>query len=152
MEDSKASKDLSMAVEAWRDRDLSEEPIKYMYVDGTLFSMRVNRSVSKVPILVVIGVTAAGHRTILAVQAGGKESATTWRELFKDIKRRGLDAAQVELGITDGLPGLEKVFLEEFPNSAVQRCQILGCPRMDHKFIFAAIVVFHHTEKSVDCE
>ncbi len=84
--------------------------------------MRVNRSVSKVPILVVIGVTAAGHRTILAVQAGDKESATTSRERFKDIKRPGLDAGQVELGIMDGLPGLEKVFLEEFANSAVQRC------------------------------
>jgi putative transposase len=60
----------------------------------------------------------------LAVQSGDKESATTWRELFKDIKRRGLDPGRVVLGIMDGLPGLEKVFLEEFPNARVQRCQI----------------------------
>ena len=61
---------------------------------------------------------------MLAVQSGDKESASTWRELFKDIKRRGLDSARVVLGIMDGLPGLEKVFLEEFPNAKVQRCQV----------------------------
>jgi len=76
--------------------------------------------VKKVAVLVVIGVTLAGHRTVLAVQAGDKESASTWRELFKDIKRRGLDSGQVVLGIMDGLPGLEKVFSEELPNARVQ--------------------------------
>jgi len=73
---------------------------------------------------VVIGVTEAGCRTILAVQSGDKESAAIWRELFKDIKGRGLDPSRIVLGIMDGLPGLEKVFREEFPNAKVQRCQI----------------------------
>lgn len=124
MEVSNASKELSRAVEAWRERDLSSESIKYMYVDGTLFSMRVDGSVDKVPVLVVIGVTEEGYRTVLAVQSGDKESAAIWREFFKDIKRRGLDSRKVVLGIMDGLPGLEKVFLEEFPNARVQRCQV----------------------------
>ena len=124
MEVSNASRELSQAVETWRERDLSEEPIKYMYVDGTLFSMRIDGSVEKVPVLVVIGVREDGYRTILAVQSGDKESASNWRELFKDIKRRGLDSSRVALGIMDGLPGLEKVFLEEFTNAKVQRCQI----------------------------
>ena len=124
MEVSNGSRELSHAVEAWRGRDLSSEPIKYMYVDGTLFSMRVHGSVEKVPVLVVIGVTEEGYRTVLAVQSGDKESAGTWRELFKDTKKRGLDPSRVVLGIMDGLPGLEKVFLEEFPNARVQRCQI----------------------------
>ena len=124
MEVSHASKNLSRAVEAWRERNLSGESIKYMYVDGTLFSMRVEGSVEKVPVLVVIGVTQEGYRTVLAAQSGDKESAPTWRELFKDIKRRGLDATRVVLGIMDGLPGLERIFKEEFPNAKVQRCQI----------------------------
>jgi putative transposase len=124
MEVSNASRELTRSVEAWRERDLASEPIKYMYVDGTLFSMRIDGSVEKVPILVVIGVTEEGYRTILAVQSGDKESASTWRELFKDIKRRGLDPSRIILGIMDGLAGLEKVFLEEFPNAKVQRCQI----------------------------
>ena len=86
--------------------------------------MRIHGSVEKVSVLVVIGVTKDGYRMVLAVQSGDKESAVNWRELFKDTKRRGLDPTQVVLGIMDGLPGLEKVFLEEFPNARVQRCQI----------------------------
>ena len=124
MEVSNASRELTQAVEAWRERDLSLEPIKYMYIDGTLFSMRIDGSVEKVPVLVVVGVTEKGHRTVLALQAGNKESAPVWRELFKDVKRRGLDPNQVRLGIMDGLPGLEKVFLEEFASAKVQRCQV----------------------------
>jgi putative transposase len=121
---SKCSAQLSEAVEAWRERDLTGEPIKYMFVDGTLFSMRIGRSVSKEPVLVAIGVTEAGCRTVLGLQAGDKESATSWRQLFKDLKRRGLDGSKVELGIMDGLSGLETVFRQEFPNARAQRCQV----------------------------
>lgn len=121
---SKASKQLTTAVESWRQRDLSAEPIKYMYVDGTLFSMRIDGSIEKVPVLVVIGVTESGYRTVLGLQSGDKESATSWREMFKDLKKRGLDASRVQLGIMDGLPGLERVFKEEFAMAKVQRCQV----------------------------
>ena len=121
---SKASKQLSKAVENWRERDLSVEPIKYMYVDGTLFSMRIDGSIEKVPVLVAIGVTEGGHRSVLGLQSGDKESATSWREMFKDLKSRGLDAGCIRLGIMDGLPGLERVFKEEFTKAKVQRCQV----------------------------
>lgn len=121
---SKASKELTGAVEQWRGRDLSGDPIKYLFMDGVIFSMRIEGSIEKVPVLVVIGVIENGQRRVLALQAGDKESAPTWRELFKDLKRRGLDATKVTLGVMDGLPGLEKVFEEEFPKGKVQRCQI----------------------------
>ena len=121
---SETSKELSRAVEQWRERDLSDESYKYIFVHRTLFSMRIDRSVEKVPVLVAIGVTEAGHRTVLGLQFGDKESASTWREFFKDLKRRGLNGAAVTLGVMDGLPGLERVFKEEFKGAKVQRCQI----------------------------
>jgi putative transposase len=121
---SKSSQKLTEAVETWRQRDLSAEPIKYMYVDGTLFSMRMDGSIEKVPVLVSIGVTETGHRTMLGLQSGDKESATNWREMFKDLKKRGLDGTRVQLGVMDGLPGLEHVFKEEFTRAKVQRCQV----------------------------
>jgi putative transposase len=121
---SKASSQLAEAVEAWRQRDLSVEPIKYMYLDGTLFSMRIEKTIEKVPVLVAIGVTEIGHRTVLGLQSGDKESATSWREMFKDLKKRGLDASRIQLGVMDGLPGLERVFKEEFTKAKVQRCQV----------------------------
>jgi len=121
---SKANKELTAGVEKWRKRDLSREQIKYIFVDGVIFKMRLKYSVENVPVLAAIGVTANGTKLVLGLQSGDKESATNWREFFKDLKSRGLDGTLVQLGIMDGLSGLEKVFEEEFPNAKVQRCQV----------------------------
>lgn len=121
---SKANKELTSGVEKWRTRDLSKEQIKYIFVDGVIFKMRLKYSVENVPVLAAIGVTEDGTKLVLSLQSGDKESATNWREFFKDLKSRGLDGTSVQLGIMDGLPGLEKVFGEEFPNAKVQRCQV----------------------------
>ncbi len=86
--------------------------------------MRIKKSVENTPVLVAIGVTEEGIKLVIGLQMGDKESATNWREFFKDLKGRGLNAFNIKLGIMDGLPGLEKVFKEEFPNAKVQRCQV----------------------------
>lgn len=114
---------LTRSVEKWRIRPITEE-IKYLYLDGTNFKMRVSGSIELVPVLVIIGVTKSGHKKVLSIQMGDKESAASWREVFKDLKSRGLDKSKVQLGIMDGLPGLEKVFKEEFPKAKIQRCQV----------------------------
>ena len=121
---SSASKEFSIAIEEWRTRDLSPENIKYLYIDGVNFSMRVTNSIEKVPFLVIIGVDANGYKKVLLIQQGDKESASSWRQAFKDLKERGLNYQNIKLGIMDGLSGLEKVFKEEFPNASVQRCQV----------------------------
>jgi len=121
---SNANKGLIDAVEKWRSRDLSNETIKYLFLDGVNFDMRIDGSIEKVPVLVAIGVTETGQKLVLGFQAGDKESAPTWREFFKDLKKRGLDGSKMVLGVMDGLPGLEKVFKEEFPKAKVQRCQV----------------------------
>lgn len=121
---SKANKELTGAVEKWRNRDLSQEKIKYIFVDGVIFKMRLKWSVENVPVLAAIGVTEDGTKLVLGLQSGDKESATNWREFFRDLKSRELDGTSVRLGIMDGLSGLEKVFKEEFPNANVQRCQV----------------------------
>ena len=121
---SNASTELKHAVEAWRSRDLSHEAIKYLFLDGVNFRMRITDGIRLVPVLVAIGVREDGTKLVLSLQGGDKESATTWREFFKDLKRRGLDGSKVKLGIMDGLTGLEKVFKEEFPHARIQRCQV----------------------------
>jgi putative transposase len=89
-----------------------------------MFDMRIDGSIEKIPVLVAIGVTGTGCKRVLGFQAGDKESAPTWREFLKDLKKRGLDGSKMILGVMDGLPGLEKVFKEEFPKAKVQRCQV----------------------------
>lgn len=121
---SRSNQALTEGIERWRTRDLSNESIEYLFLDGVIFPMRISDSIEKVPVLVAIGVTKSKQKLVLALQAGDKESATSWREFIKDLKRRGLDGSKVTLGVMDGLPGLEKVFKEEFPNSKTQRCQV----------------------------
>jgi putative transposase len=84
----------------------------------------MGRSFEIVPVLVAIGVTETGQKLVLSLQSGDKESATSWREFFKDLKSRGLDGGRVTLGMMDGLPGLERASREEFPKAMVQRCQV----------------------------
>jgi transposase-like protein len=57
------------------NKGLSKESIKYLFIDGVCFSMRVDGSVEMVSVLVVIGVTEKVERLVLALQAGDKESA-----------------------------------------------------------------------------
>lgn len=121
---SNVNKDLLTGIDAWRCRNLSDLSIKYMYIDGVNFHMRVDHSIEIIPMLVVIGVTQSGQRTFLAIQQGDKESASTWRQIFKDLKQRGLDISKIQLGIMDGLSGLMTVFREEFNNAKIQRCQV----------------------------
>lgn len=121
---SKANAELTEGIEKWRNRALSSELFKYIFVDGVNILMRVSGSIELVPVLVAVGVTETGHKKVLGIQAGDKESASNWREFFKDLKHRGLDGSKVLLGIMDGLPALEKVFREEFPSSKTQRCQV----------------------------
>jgi Transposase and inactivated derivatives len=121
---SNVNKELMEAAEKWRTRDLSEESIKYIFVDGVCFDMRIGKTIESVPVLVAIGVKKTGQKLVLGLQAGDKESASSWREFFKDLKSRGLGSQEVALGIMDGLPGLERVFKEEFTNAKVQRCQV----------------------------
>jgi putative transposase len=127
---SKINAELIAAVEKWRTRRLDDLKIEYLMMDGVFFKFRVKRvvdgatqmEIKRIPMLVVIGVTSAKQRVFLNIQHGDKDSATTWREIFRDLKERGLDSSHVNLGIMDGLQGLEKVFCEEFQKAKVQRC------------------------------
>ena len=117
-----ANTELTEAVKKWRMRDLSKESVRHIFVDGVNFRMRLHGSIELVSVLVAIGVTGRGHKLVLGMQSGDKESASSWREFFRDLKSRGLSSQTVTLGIMDGLPGLESVFKEEFSQARVQRC------------------------------
>ena len=67
-------------------RDLSREPIKYLFVDGVNFDMRVDGSVEKISVLVVIGVTENGHKMVLALQAGDKEWPQAGESFLKILR------------------------------------------------------------------
>lgn len=119
---SRINKQLTQEMRAWLEQPI-EDNIAYIFLDG--LNLPVKRfTVSKESLLVAIGITADGYRIILGVQLGDRESASFWREFFKDLKRRGLKGENLILGIMDGLPGLEQAFAEAFPKARVQRCVV----------------------------
>jgi putative transposase len=107
-----------------------------LIVDGTNFKVTRRGSTEKEPLLVVLGIDENNNRSILAVESGYRDSADAWRSVFRSLKNRGLNGSRVQVGVMDGLPGLESVFADEFHNSVTARCwfhakqnAMLKCPK-----------------------
>ena len=65
--------------EAWNRRDLSNEPIVRLILDGTAARVRLDRKATSISLLVVLGVRADGQKILLAVKNMGGESEAAWR-------------------------------------------------------------------------
>jgi putative transposase len=95
-----------------------------LYVDGTNFKVQRRGSTEREPSLVVLGISEDGHRSVLAIEPGTRDNVDSWRAVFRELKRRGLDPKAVRIGIMDGLPGLENLFRDEFPGAMTARCWV----------------------------
>ena len=111
-------------LEAWRQRRLDGQPYKFLYVDGANFRVRINGRVSVQSFCAVLGVSEENECfEVLALEMGDRERSDLWENIFQGLAHRGLNREAVELGIMDGLPGLEAVFRRFFPRAQTQRCQ-----------------------------
>lgn len=108
---------------AWLERPLAR---KYwaLFVDGTNFRIQRRGSTEKEPTLVVLGIDSDNHMSLLLLQPGNKDNAESWRQVFKDLIARGLDPHTVQIGVMDGLPGLETAFKECFAKAVTGRCWV----------------------------
>lgn len=107
----------------WLDRPITKN-YKFLFIDGTNFRVTRRGSTEKEPTLVVMGLDDRNCYSILSLQAGQKDSAECWGQVFRDLINRGLDPKAVELGIMDGLPGLEKEFKRYFNSAQTARCWV----------------------------
>jgi putative transposase len=111
-------------LEAWRRRRLEGRRYKFLYVDGANFQVRINRQVARQSFCAVLGVSEEAECfEVLALEMGDREKADLWQSVFRSLGERGLNREAVELGIMDGLPGLEAAFRRYFPRAQTQRCQ-----------------------------
>ncbi len=105
----------------WRTRDLSAERYVYLWVDGVHFNVRLDDERSC--ILVVMGATKDGDKRLLAVHDGFRESKTSWLEILRDLKARGMRDLPA-LAIGDGALGFWAAAAEELPTTRWQRCWV----------------------------
>ena len=107
--------------EAWQKRDLSARRYVYFWADGVYFSPRMEPD--KQCVLVIIGADERGHKDIVGMVDGYRESAQSWKELLLDLKRRGLRAGP-ELAVGDGALGFWKALGEVYGETRVPRCWV----------------------------
>ena len=88
--------------EAWSKRDLRGQRFVYLGADGIDSNVRWDDEGQC--LLVVIGALADGRKQLLAVGDGFRESELSWRELWKDWQRRGLEPPP-KLALGDGALG-----------------------------------------------
>lgn len=108
---------------AWRGRPLTASAYPYLYVDARYEHVRVDGKVVSQGVLIVSGVRGSdGKREILGVDIADTESESTYQELFRSLKHRGLSG--VELVVSDDHKGLKAAVDRYFQGASWQRCQV----------------------------
>jgi transposase-like protein len=107
--------------EEWSKRDLSRKEYVYWWADGVHFNVRLDNE--RQCVLVLIGVTPEGHKEIIAVVDGFRESKESWQSLIRMVKRLGLTKGP-KLAIGDGALGFWAALQEEFPEAGHQLCWV----------------------------
>src|SRR3954468_12411251 len=108
--------------EAWQKRDLSQEDIVRVILDGTVVKVGVDKRATGISVLVALGVRRDGQKVLLGLRNMGGESEAAWRAFLDDLAARGL--ATPELLIIDGAPGLSAALTALWPDVPVQRCTV----------------------------
>ncbi len=114
--------------ESWQDehaqfrrRELRFHRYAYVFVDGVNVKVRLGED-PKLCVLVVIGVREDGHKELLAVEDGYRESEDSWSAVFRDLKDRGMNEPKLCCG--DGALGAWAALGNVFPATAEQRCRV----------------------------
>lgn len=106
--------------ETWRRRDLAEDGIKYLIMDGWYPKVRIGNRRVRVPVLVTLGVRGDGERVVLDVRLAGDESTAAWRDVIRSLVDRHVGVPR--LAMIDGSAGLAAALREQWPSLAIQRC------------------------------
>ena len=106
---SRAWRKVKVDWDAWVARDLTDEDIVRLILDGTVIKTRLDPKATNIPVLAAIGVRRDGQKVRLSIKNMGKnmgaESKAAWGTFLRDLDVRGLKLP--EFVIVDGAPGLE---------------------------------------------
>ena len=116
---SRAAVLLDEELHAWRSRPLGETP--YLILDARYEKIRHGGSVVSCAVLVAIGVTPEGGRSILGVSVSLSEAEVHWREFLASLQDRGLHG--VRCIVSDDHAGLKQAREARFAGVPWQRCQ-----------------------------
>lgn len=116
---SRATQQLDTELQGWRERRIGEIP--YLILDARYEKVRQGGAVLDAAVLIAIGVTPEGKRTILGVSVSLSEAEVHWRRFLASLRERGLHG--VRLAISDDHAGLKAARQAELTGVPWQRCQ-----------------------------
>lgn len=104
----------------WSTRPITKNYV-YIWADGVNVEIRLGED-PKLCLLVLIGVTDTGHKELLAVEGGSRESKDSWSCLLNSLTARGLRAPLLAVG--DGALGFWAALRSShgFEQTREQRC------------------------------
>jgi putative transposase len=105
----------------WSRHSLEGKEYVYVWADGIHFNVRLEED--RQCILVLMGATADGHKELIALADGYRESEQSWLTLLVNVKSRGLKL-DPKLATGDGALGFWKALPQVFPTTREQRCWV----------------------------
>ena len=134
---------LDLALADWRQRPLASCP--YVLLDARYEKVRHAGQLLDCAVLIALGITPDGKRTILGVSVALSEAETHWRTFLLGLQQRGLTG--VQLLVSDDHAGLGAARTAVFPAIPWQRCQFhlqknaqAYVPRLDERLPVAAAI------------
>ena len=67
----------------WSQRDLQDKRYVYWWADGIYSNVRLD---DRLCLLVIVGLTDQGHKELVAVEDGYRESETSWLEVLTGLR------------------------------------------------------------------
>jgi hypothetical protein len=105
-----------------QERDLSVRRYVYLWADGVYFAPRLDHD--RQCILVLIGADAQGHKELLAIDDGYRESTQSWRELLIRLRDKNGLVLDPEVATGDGALGFWQALHQVWPKTRQQRCWV----------------------------
>jgi putative transposase len=116
---SQCAKQLDAELQKWRDRPLAACP--YLVFDARYEKVRHDGQLRDCAVLIALGITPEGQRTILGVSVALSEAEVHWRAFFQSLVQRGL--CGVTYIVSDDHPGMAAARQAVFGAVPWQRCQ-----------------------------
>ena len=104
----------------WSQRDLSQKRYAYFWADGVYSNVRMD---DRLCLLVIVGVNEYGHKELVAVEDGFRESSASWEEVLTKLRQRGLHIGP-KLSVGDGALGFWSALAKIYPDCQHQRCWV----------------------------
>src|SRR6266536_2762725 len=116
------------------------QPTGAMWIDQSGHERREMRCVDQV-ILTVMGVWPDGRHQILHYQLAAAEDTTAWSDLLVTLIGRGLDAATVQMVVSDGSTGLPAALASHLPDAKQQRCVVHKIRGLERAFCYRELTL-----------